>query len=114
MTDSNERVEALWKLTGTEPAATDAPEFTGPERVLASKFAVTESAAVSIGAASVAAADLLATRGGPRQRVSIDRAHAAAAFSAERLLRIDGEPVGAWADLSGAYRTRDNRFLQLH
>jgi len=114
MTASKTSVETLWSLTGGSPAATDGIDVTGLQHVLPSRFAVTEAAAVSIGAATLGAADLLVTRGGPRQRASIDRAHAAAAFSGERLLRIDGKPIAGWADLSGAYRTRDDRLLQLH
>lgn len=114
MTESNARVEALWELTGGPPSVTDGLAFSGPEHVLASKFAVTESAAVSIGAATVAAADLLVAREGPSQRVSIDRAHAAAAFSSERMLRVNDEVIPTWAELSGAYRTGDDRYLQLH
>jgi len=112
--DTRAHVEALWALSGGEPAATDGFDVSGPEHVLASNFAVTEAAAASVGAATLAAADLLAARGGARQRVGVDRAHAAAAFSAERVLRVNGAPVDAWAPLSGAYQTRDERFIQLH
>lgn len=114
LTDSNADVQDLWALTGDEPAATDGLTVSGPDQVLASRFAVTESAAASIGAATVAAADLLVARGGPRQAVEIDRAHAAAAFSMERLLRRDGSSGDLWAPLSGLYGARNGRFVQLH
>ena len=61
-----------------------------------------------------AAADLLRARGGPEQDVTVDRTHAVAAFSIERLLRVDGQPVPIWGELSGAYRTADERYIQLH
>jgi hypothetical protein len=109
-----EHVNALWELSGGAAPAIDQLEFSGPTDVFASPFAVTESAATAVGAATSAAADLLATRGGPRQRVSIDRAHAAAAFSAERLLRVDGSTGDMWATLSGRYAARHGRFVQLH
>lgn len=114
MTDSARRVRALWDLTGGGPAAVHGLGFDGPEHIFNSPFAVTESAAVSIGAATSAAADLLAARDGPRQSVAIDRAHAAAAFSAERLLRVDGTRGDLWASLSGLYEARNGRFVQLH
>jgi crotonobetainyl-CoA:carnitine CoA-transferase CaiB-like acyl-CoA transferase len=101
-------------VDGRRPAPTGELRFSGSEHVLESPFAVTESAATSIGAAMLAAAELLAARGGPRQEVTIDRAHACAAFAADRLLRLDGEAVPSWAPLSGGYRTRDGRFIQLH
>jgi crotonobetainyl-CoA:carnitine CoA-transferase CaiB-like acyl-CoA transferase len=107
-------VERLWGLTGGDPAPTEGLTFSGPEHVLESPFAVTESAATSIGAAMLAAAELLAARDGPSQQVTIDRAHASAAFAADRLLRLDGEAVPSWAPLSGGYRTRDGRYIQLH
>jgi len=111
---SEDRVGALFALTGGAAPDLGQLAFDGPEHVLPSAFAVTESAAVSVGAATLAAADLFEARGGPSQPVAIDRAHAAAAFSAERLLRVNGAPVEAWAELSGAYRTADDRFIQLH
>ncbi len=114
MADTNANVEALWALTGGEPSAIDALTVSGPAQVLPSRFAVTESATASIGAATAAAADLLVARGGPRQAVTIDRAHAAAAFSMERLLRRDGSSGDLWASLSGLYEARDGRFVQLH
>ena len=114
MADSKANVEELWALTGEDPAAIDALSFSGPDQVLGSRFAVTESASVSIGAATAAAADLLVARGGPRQSVSLDRAHAAAAFSMERVLRRDGSSGSLWAPLSGLYEARGGRFVQLH
>jgi len=111
---SREQVGDLWTLAGGEATDLDRLAFSGPAHVLPSPFAVTEVAATSAAAATLAAAELLEARGGPRQDVSIDRGHAAASFSAERLLRLDGKPVGAWADLSGAYATHDGRYLQLH
>ena len=111
---SLDHVAAVQALSGGDPARLDALEFSGPEHVLASPFAVTEAAAVSVAAATLAAAELFEARGGSAQPVTIDRAHAVAAFSIERLLRLNGEPVAAWAELSGAYRTRDERYIQLH
>jgi hypothetical protein len=60
--------------------------FSGPAHILPSRFAVTEAAVTSV----------------------------SAAFSAERLLRLDGKPVGARAELSGSCATGEGRYLQLH
>ena len=68
----------------------------------------------SLAASLLAAADLLAARGGSGSEVTLDRAHAAAVFSLERLIRQDGEPITAWVELSGQYTTRDGGFVQLH
>ena len=109
-----DRVAALRALTGGLSPDLDWLEFSGLEHILDSPFAVTEAAAVSVGVAALAAAELFEARGGIAQPIMVDRAHAIAAFSIERLLRVDGQPVEAWAALSGAYRTRDERYLQLH
>jgi len=109
-----DHVAALRALTGGASADLDWLEFSGLEHILDSPFAVTEAAAVSVGAAALAAAELFEARGGIAQPIMVDRAHAIAAFSIERLLRVDGQPMEAWAALSGAYQTRDERYIQLH
>ncbi len=43
---------------------------------------------------------------------ALDRARVVALFSGA--VELDGEPVPQWADLSGYYRTADDRLLQLH
>ena len=112
--DTQGHIADLWSLTGGSAPPLDRLRVDGPSHVLPSRFAVTEAAATSIAASLLAAADLFAARGGPPAEVSLDRAHAAAAFSLERLIRRDGEPIAAWADLSGQYGTRDGRLVQLH
>ena len=111
---SVDHVAALHALTGGASPDLDWLEFSGPQQILASPFAVTEAAAASVAAATLAAAELFEARGGIAQPIDVDRAHAVAAFSIERLLRVNGDPVEAWAALSGAYRTRDRRYIQLH
>ena len=106
--------EALWGLTAGEADALERVRDEGPREVLPSAFAVTEAATQTVAAASLAAAEYHAARGGPQQLVTVDRAHAAAAFAAAQLLRVDGEPVPAWAPISGTYEARDGRFVQLH
>lgn len=104
----------LWSLTGGDQEALERLELTGPERIFASPFDVSGLASASVGVASLAAGELLSARGGPTQTVTVDRLHAAAAFAAERLLRIDSKPVEAWADLSGTYESKDGRHILLH
>jgi hypothetical protein len=64
--------------------------------------------------AALAEVELFEARGGPAQPITVDRAHAVAAFSIERLLRVKGDPVEEWTTRSGAYRTRDQCYIQLH
>ncbi len=113
-TASVDHVAALHALTGGASPDLDWLEFSGLLHILESPFAVTEAAAVSVGAAALAAAELFEARGGIARPITVDRAHAVAAFSIERLLRVNGNHVEAWAALSGAYRTRDQRYIQLH
>jgi crotonobetainyl-CoA:carnitine CoA-transferase CaiB-like acyl-CoA transferase len=69
-----------------------------------------------MGAVGVAAADLWYLRTGRPQTVELDMSHAVAAMRSGRYLRRDnpGEAAPYWADISGHYRTRDGRWIQLH
>ncbi|MEV5302894.1 CoA transferase [Amycolatopsis methanolica] len=103
---------ALWRdLTGEAPGPV---EITGPETVLPGPYRVAAAASTSVAAATLAAAELLRLRGIDPGAVSVDTRHAAAAFSSEKLVRVDGEPPGdAWAPLSGDYRAADG-WVRLH
>ena len=80
---SVDHVAALHALTGGASPDLDWLEFSGLPHILESPFAVTEAAAVSVGAAALAAAELFEARGGIAQPIAVDRAHAIAAFSIE-------------------------------
>ncbi|TVT06368.1 CoA transferase [Amycolatopsis bartoniae] len=88
--------------------------MTGPESVLPGPFRVTEAAAQSVAAATLAAAELVRLKGIDPGEVSVDRRHAAAVFRSERYVRVDGEPPAAlWEPLSGDYRAADG-WVRLH
>jgi len=53
-------------------------------------------------------------RGGERQRVHVDRLHAATEFQSERYLRLDDKRLELWDELSGTYRCGDGRWLRIH
>ncbi len=90
-------------------------EITGPTVVLPSRYDVTTLATDAVASATLAAAELLATRTGERVRdVRVDRVAACAAFLGERLFRPDGwrlPPV--WDPIAGDYRTADG-WIRLH
>lgn len=87
-------------------------ELTGPERVAESAFDVDGLLAESA-AYSIAAADQLgASRSVEQPRREIDLAHLLTFCTT--YVAVDGEPVPAWADLSGVYPTRNGRHLQIH
>lgn len=77
---------------------------------LASAFAVDTIATVSVAAATLAASALQPAGGA--DPVPLDGGGALA--SCTGWLRRDGEPIPVWADLSGLYRCRDGRAVQIH
>lgn len=101
-----------WKLL---PGQRDEPSvrWTGPQ-FEGSAFPVQELADQSVGLAIGAAIELATVRSGsePLETAVRDRAQSIAAFSGH--LKVDGEPVPTWADLSGMYETGDGRHIQLH
>lgn len=80
----------------------------------ASAFDVDSLATASVGTALRAARELHLWRGndGDLPSSDIDGARIATGFSGPLL--IDGEPIPKWADLSGYYRTADDRAVQFH
>ncbi|HEX7382942.1 MAG TPA: CoA transferase [Burkholderiaceae bacterium] len=105
----------LWHESGGDAAALDAVTLTGDGPVLPSSFAVGAMAQASIAAAALAAAEVGRERGGPAQRVTVDRRHAAVEFRSERVLRIDGRPAPElWDRIAGLYATGEGGHVRLH
>ncbi len=100
---------------GLLPGQTEQPtvQWSG-EPFAGSAFAVQELADTSVGLALSAAAELAMVRSGTETTETIDRnrIQSLAAFSGH--LKVEGEPVPTWADLSGMYETADGRHIQLH
>ncbi|HEY0451943.1 CoA transferase [Actinophytocola sp.] len=103
---------ALWKdVTGTDAGPVT---FEGDEHVLAGPYRVAHAAAACVGAATLAAAELLRERGGTPAPVNVHIGHAAEAFRSERHVRVAGrDDRGLWAALSGDYRAADG-WVRLH
>lgn len=105
---------SIWAQLG-DSGALDRVSMSGPEAALPSAFRVTELAAGCVGAATLAAAELLTLRDGQARDVDIDRRHAALAFRSERHITIDGEPPPSpWDAASGYYPTADDGLVQTH
>lgn len=98
--------DTLRGAVGLEPGGVDR-EATGSAGLLASRFAVLELAAVAVGAAEDAADRLRAALGYEPLRSGIDVERIAAAYQSDRLLRIDGAAVDAFAPLSGFFAAAD-------
>ena len=105
----------LWALGGGDPGALNDITLTGDEPALSSVFRVGTVAQATIGAASLAAAELWRSRTGRRQQVSLSIRDAAVSFRSELYTTVIGrEPEDYFAAISGYYQTRDDRWVQLH
>ncbi len=84
---------------------------------VASAYPVADLAGATVGAATLAALDAGAARGGGFDRratapITVDVAHALADWRGQ--VAVDGAEVPGWAPLSGRYRAAGDRFVQLH
>src|SRR2546427_6876574 len=113
--DAPALLTALWSTLGGPDDLVANLAFQGPAGGLPSIHPVSELAAAQIGAATLAAAELLAAREGKRVRAAgVDRRPAAAAFRSERYQRATGGILPPpWDPIAGDYRTRDG-FIRLH
>ena len=113
--DPKETLEKLWRMASCDAEALTNITVTGKDPALSSIFRVGTAASVTIGAASLAAAEIWYARTGRRQWVSLDMRDAAVAFCSENYTRIIDKPREKfWVPVSGYYRTRDSRWIQLH
>jgi hypothetical protein len=105
----------LWHELGGQASALGAVQFRGEARGLPSVYEVSVLASGSIAAATLAVAELQAVRSASAVRaVSVERAHADAAFIGERLLSAVGWQLPeVWDPIAGDYATRDG-FIRLH
>jgi crotonobetainyl-CoA:carnitine CoA-transferase CaiB-like acyl-CoA transferase len=105
----------IWSIGGGGAEALDDITLTGEDPALPSIFRVGTVAQATIGAASLATAEVWRARTGQRQRVSLSMRDAAVSFRSELYTHIVGKPREEhWADVSGYYKTRDDRWIQLH
>ncbi|MEV6649285.1 CoA transferase [Streptomyces sp. NPDC051219] len=82
--------------------------YLGAGHVLASRLPVRQLARATVGACSLAAAELSSARTGrPVSAVRVDEGAVATAFVSERHLRIDGRTPTTFAPLSGFWRAAD-------
>lgn len=105
----------LWLIAGGDVEALKDITLTGEDPALPSIFRVGTAAQATIGAASLAAAEVWRVRTGRRQQVSLSMRDAAVSFRSELYTHVVGKPREEhWADVSGYYQTRDNRWIQMH
>ncbi len=108
---------ALWTGLGMPPAALAAARLPEGRPSLPSSFRVAAAAQASIGAATLAAAELWRRRrgAGATPGVRVDPRHATLEFHSERYLTLDGAAPGdVWDQTAGTYRCGDGRWVRLH
>ena len=115
MTSAVAALDRLWTQAGGDPAALPRVTLTGADPVLPTDFQIGTAAAAVIAAGALAATELWRLRTGRAQTVSVDTRAAVAAFRSERFLRVDGQlPPDVRGGIFGFYRTRDDRWMQIH
>ncbi len=113
--DAEGLAERIWRQLGGAPDPLHAVGCSGPERFLPAAFDVTGLAAATVGAATLATAELLAARRRePIRPVHVDRRAASAAFLSEVLFAPRGwRRPPAWDPLAGNYPASDG-WIRLH
>ncbi|WP_328720824.1 CoA transferase [Streptomyces sp. NBC_00247] len=109
MTHSEDAATAYaWTALGGRSDLLEGVSYVGAGAVLPSRLPVRELARASVGAASLAAAELLALRNGaPVPAVRVDEGAVATAFISERHLTVGGETPTSFAPLSRFWPTAD-------
>jgi crotonobetainyl-CoA:carnitine CoA-transferase CaiB-like acyl-CoA transferase len=107
-------MDAAWAALGEHPSALALVRDRGSEVPLDSVLPVGRFVHDAIAVASLSAALLAARRTGSAvPMVELDPLRVATAVTSERHFRLDGEPVDAWAELSGFWPTADG-WLRTH
>jgi crotonobetainyl-CoA:carnitine CoA-transferase CaiB-like acyl-CoA transferase len=101
----------LWRMGQLPEAALSQARLTGREPVLASSFAVSTAAQVTIAAAALAACELGHLRGAARQQVHVDMVHAALECSS--WFSLNGVSPDPWDQFSGLYACADG-WVRVH
>ena len=107
-------MDAAWAALGEHPAALALVRGRGADVPLRGVLPVGRLVHDAIAVASLSAALLAARRTGSAvPTVELDPVRVATAVTSERHLRVAGEPVTAWAELSGFWPTADG-WLRIH
>ncbi|CAN5372160.1 CoA transferase [soil metagenome] len=107
-------MDAAWAALGEHPAALALVRDRGADIPLDAVLPVGRLVHDAIAVASLSAALLAARRTGSAvPTVELDPVRVATAVTSERHFRIDGEPVSAWAELSGFWPAADG-WLRTH
>ena len=112
---SREILNDLWHHVGLAPVADGAIALTGAEPAMPSSFRIGAAAQASIGAVTLAAAEIWRRRTGRAQPASVAMQHAAVEFHSGGYLLVDGAaPPDPWDAIAGAYLCGDGRWVRVH
>ncbi len=115
MTCTQDALAGLWHDLGLPADALGRVRLTGAEPVLPSSFRVGTAAQTAIAAATLAAAEVWRSRGGPAAEISVDMRHAAVEFRSERYFSVEGGAAPPlWDKIAGTYRCGDGRWIRIH
>ncbi|MGA4541803.1 CoA transferase [Uniformispora flossi] len=112
----HELLSEAWQSLGGDPALTASAAFTGRPDTLPARLPATEFAQAVAAAAGLAGAELATARAGSPSAlaaVTVDSEAAAIAFTSERHLRLDGNPLGGMDPLSKFFACADG-VVRLH
>lgn len=107
-------LDDILSVAGLEPAPRDRVHIDGADPVLPSNFMIGTAGAAVVSAVGLAAANLWELRTGRQQSVSTDVRRGAMAMRSDRFVHRDGEKLSIWDPISGFYKCRDGRWVQLH
>lgn len=113
---SNAALRTILPVAGWSEDRADAVTITGPaDPVLPTPFRITETAAATLAAVGLAAADLWTLRGGHTQQVAVETRRATASLRSGHYLKIDGTYVSPAPNaVMGNYPAKHGRWSYLH
>ena len=113
---SEKILNTLLSIPGVDPQRASAVEFSGGiDPILPTPFRIGETAAASLGAVGLAAADLWEMRTGRRQDVAVDARRATASLRSSRYMTLNGAPAaGERPSVMGVYPSQNGRWNYLH
>ncbi|MGW1768372.1 CoA transferase [Streptomyces sp. NPDC002073] len=115
---TNQQVDAAtaqaWAALGGAPELAGRVTYRGAGALTGGRLPVRELARATVGACSLAAAELAAVRNGtPVPALTVDEGAVSTAFVSERHLQVDGRTPVSFAPLSGFWQTADG-WLRTH
>ena len=115
MQHSQALLQELLQTAKLPTSLADTATITGNDPILPSPFLIGTAGAAALAAVGVTAAQCVELKTGQRPTVNIAVRDAAIAQRSHNYVRVLEKPIAdLWSPISGFYRTRDQRWVQLH